>query len=126
VSSRASNQVRIVSGVNLLLGFFLIISPWLVGDIRVGFDMSPSYSAVTVGALVVVCSGLRITWPQSSAGLSGANIAFGFWILTSPWVFGYSIDTTHTSLSVIIGASIILLGVLSGCVTLRERGERLI
>jgi hypothetical protein len=126
MSSRASMQVRIASGMNLLLGLFLAGSPWLFGDFRVGFDMSPTLSVVVVGALVVICSAIRISWPQQTVGVSGANIAFGFWTLTSPWVFGYSIDITHATTSVIVGASTILLGALSYGATLRGQENRLV
>jgi SPW repeat len=123
--SRVSMQVRIASGTNLLLGLFLAGSPWLFGDFHVGFDMSPTLSVVAVGVLVFICSATRISWPQQTAGVSGANIAFGFWTLTSPWVFGYSIDIAHAKISVIVGASIILLGALSYGATLHGQRDGL-
>jgi hypothetical protein len=101
------------------LGLLLISSPWFLGDTHVGFDMSPTLSIVVGGALVAICSALQVSLPLRSVGLSGANVAFGFWTLTSPWVFGYNFDTVHTSFSAIIGASIILVGMWSGHATLR-------
>ena len=75
-------------------------SPWLFGDTHADFDMSRTLSVVAVGALVVICSVLRVSWPQKAVGLSGANIAFGVWTLTSARMFGYGIDTTRGFLSV--------------------------
>jgi len=126
MSSRASVQVRVASGLTLLLGLFLTGSPWLLGDFHVGFDMSPTLSVVVVGALVVICSVLRVSWPAQTAAVSGANIAFGFWTLTSPWVFGYGTDIIHVSVSVITGAAMILLEMLSYGATLREQTSRLV
>lgn len=127
MTSRArSQQVRIASGINVLLGVFLIGSPWLFGNVQARLDMNPTLSVVVAGALVVICSVLRVSWPERRVGLSGANIAFGIWTLTSPWVFGYSVDTLHTSLSFIIGVAIILSGTWSSSATLREQHERLV
>jgi len=57
--------------------------------------------------------------------VSGANIAFGFWTLISPWMFGYSTDISHSRFCVIIGASIVLMGALSYGATLRGLTARL-
>lgn len=118
-------QTRIASGINLLLGICLAGSPLVLGDFHVGFDMSPTWSVVVVGGLVVLCSALRFSWPQQTIGVSGANIAFGFWTLISPWVFGYSIDLIHSRICVIVGAAIILMGALSYGATLRALDSRI-
>jgi hypothetical protein len=116
-------QVQIASGINALLGLSLIATPLLYGS-DVPLDISITLNGVVFGTLIVFCGALRVFWPHRYLGFSGANVAFGFWILVSPWVYGYSVDTTHASLSAIIGVAIIVLGTWSGSATLRERHER--
>jgi hypothetical protein len=116
-----STQVRIASGINLLLGLFLISIPWLFGEIRVGYDTSPDLSCFVIGTFLTLSSALRVCSPHGLAGLSGANVAFGFWTLLSPWTYGYGTESVHTLISVIAGVAIVVFGTWSGCATLSEQ-----
>lgn len=73
-------QARMASGVNILLGIWLIFSPW-------GFDYSGKsavLSSVTVGALISLLAAIRLASLHNSAGVSGINFLLAFWTAASP------------------------------------------
>ena len=80
-NSSHSMQIRIASGINVLLGAFLSGSPWLLNYASQESELTRN--SVVIGALVVICAALRTVWPGAKAAVSGANIAFGFWTLIS-------------------------------------------
>jgi hypothetical protein len=121
--SDLGTQARIASGINVLVGHLLVATPLLYST-DTPLDISVTVNNVVVGILIVIFAALRLFWPHRNPGFSGANIAFGFWALVSPWVYGYSVDTPHAALSAIIGVAIIVLGTWSGSATLREQRQR--
>jgi hypothetical protein len=123
IDARAA-QVRIASGINVVLGLLLIASPWALGYVSTEIG-SIVLNSVVVGALIVVCGVTRVAFPYRIEALSGANIALGFWTLISPLVYGYTMETTQLWSSILIGVAIMIFGVWSGSTTLRERDRRL-
>ena len=76
-------QARTASGVNILLGIWLIVSPWV-------FDYSGKsavLSSVTVGTLIALLAAIRLASLHKSAGLSGINLLLAFWTAASPWQY---------------------------------------
>ena len=74
-------QARTASGANIVLGIWLIVSPWI-------FDYSGKsavLSGVTVGVLIALLAAIRVTSSHNSAGLSGINLLLAFWTIVSPW-----------------------------------------
>ena len=68
-------QARTASGVNILLGVWLIVSPWV-------FDFSgrsAALSSITLGALIALLASIRLASLHNSAGLSGINLLLAFW-----------------------------------------------
>ena len=81
-------QARTASGVNILLGIWLMVSPWV-------FDYSgksAALSSVTVGALIALLAAIRLASLHNSAGLSGINLLLAFWTAAAPWVYEYAIN----------------------------------
>jgi hypothetical protein len=109
-------QIRIASGINVLLGAFLSASPWLLNYASQETDLTRN--SVIIGALVVVCAALRTVWPSAKAAFSGANIAFGFWTLISSWTYGRTADQMYVWLSLALGVAIMGLAAWSGNATL--------
>lgn len=112
-------QARAASGVNILLGIWLIISPW-VYDFATGVGAASTWNSVILGILVVICAANRYASPRSSPGFSWANVVFGIWALISPWVYGYSGDLAAMWNSVIAGILIALLAIWSGGITVAD------
>jgi hypothetical protein len=107
-------QARTASGINILLGIWLIVSPWV-------FDYSgrPAVvSSVFVGALIAILAGCRIATWRESVGLSGVNLVLALWTIASPWVCGYSTNVGGVSDNVILGILIAALALWSGGATI--------
>jgi hypothetical protein len=79
----ANRPVRMTSGINALLGLWIVISPWAVGA------PSPAVarSATAAGLVIAVCSAIRFM-SRGTAALSWANVVLGGWVVLSPWVYG--------------------------------------
>jgi SPW repeat len=127
INARAA-EVRVASGINVVLGLLLVALPWLMGYVSTEIG-SIVINGVVVGSLIVVCGAIRVFSPLRIAALSGANIALGFWTLISPlvygYVYGYTLEARQMWSSIFIGLAIVLFGALSGSITLREQQRRL-
>jgi hypothetical protein len=105
-------QVGIASGINVLLGIWLIFSPWLYGYVIK--SVGNTWNSAVVGILITIFGALRYSSPHHYVGLSVINVALGVWCVLSPWVFGYSTDTGRLRSSVILGVAVIALAAFSG------------
>jgi SPW repeat len=106
-------QARTASGINILLGLWLIFSPWV-------FDYSgraPVLNSVYVGALIAMLAAFRLAALRRSAGLSAINVILALWISASPWVFGYSANVGAVGDNLLLGIAIATLASWSGGAT---------
>lgn len=72
-------------GINVLLGLWLIASPWMLGfmDARAAsWNSWIAGSIVTVAALAALLT--FHSWEE------WVNMALGVWLIVSPWVLGFS------------------------------------
>jgi hypothetical protein len=109
-------QIRIASGINVLLGGLLSASPWLLNYASQETDLTRN--SVVIGGLVVMCAALRTVWPGAKAAFSGANVAFGFWTVISSWTFGRMVDQTYVWTSLALGVAIMGFAAWSGNATI--------
>lgn len=106
-------QARTASGINILLGIWLIMSPWV-------FDYSGSpavVSSVFVGAVIALLAAVRLASLYNTMGLSGVNLLLALWTIASPWVFGYAANVGARIDNVILGILIATLAVWSASAT---------
>jgi len=106
-------QARTASGINILLGIWLIVSPWL-------FDYSgraPVLNSVYVGALIAMLAAFRLAALRRSAGLSAINVILGLWTIASPWVYGYAANIGAVWDNLLLGVAIATLACWSGGAT---------
>jgi SPW repeat len=112
-------QARAASGTNILLGIWLIASPWV-------YTLSERTSAVCVvclGAVVSLFAALRLAALRESVGLSGVNFVLGFLAAASPWACGYAGHWGATINNLLLGVLIAILAIWSGTATLvQEKG----
>lgn len=109
-------QARTASGINILLGIWLLISPWV-------FDYSGRatvLNSVIVGALIALFAAIRLASLENSPGLSGVNLALALWTIASPWVCDYSANVGAMRDSVILGILIAALASWSLCATVAD------
>jgi F0F1-type ATP synthase membrane subunit c/vacuolar-type H+-ATPase subunit K len=78
-------QIRTAGWVNLVLGIWLIISPFVIGFAGTGL----SRSNVIFGIIIAILSLFQVSSPSESAWAGWLNALFGLWILVSPFVLGF-------------------------------------
>jgi hypothetical protein len=106
-------QARTASGINILLGIWLIVSPWMFG-----YSGTPAVmNSVMVGALISILAGSRLASLRDSAGLSAVNLILALWIIASPWVYGYAANVGGVRDNVLLGVAIATLASWSGSAT---------
>jgi len=89
--------------LNLLLGIWLFISPWVLGF--AGSEMSASWNAWILSVAIVVFSAIAVSIPQAWEEV--INILLGIWMVISSWVIGVTNRTVETN-AVIVGLLVIL------------------
>jgi hypothetical protein len=89
--------------INLILGVFLFISPWL-------FAFAPgheSWNAWVFGAVIAVLSIAALSafaeWEE------WLNLVVGLWVIVSPWVLQFSGDSNAMRIDAIVGIVVAVL-----------------
>lgn len=80
--------------VNLILGLWLIISPWVLGFTGIGAAM---WNAVVFGVVIAAMALAALTtfrdWEE------WVDVLIGAWLAISPWVLGFAIGTEGSALT---------------------------
>lgn len=90
--------------VNVVLGAWLVLSPWILGFSGERVAMA---NAVIVGVLLIAASVGAIIVPQAWEEWSEA--ALGLWMAVSPWVLRYNGQQLATRSALISGIVILAL-----------------
>jgi hypothetical protein len=105
VDTRAAGFWSDLSWVSVLLGAWVVASPWIWGYDDVAGAVSTD--AVTGGAIVVLTLA-GIVLPS----LNALTVAAGLWLVLAPWIVGYGSEGGPVGLSdVIAGIAIAALGI---------------
>ena len=102
-------KARTASGINVLLGIWLIASPWV-------FDYSgrsPVLNSVFVGALIATLAAIRLALLHESAAVNGVSLLLGFWTIVSPWVSGYVANKAALANNLMVGVLVTALTIWS-------------
>ncbi|MGH8228039.1 MAG: SPW repeat protein [Steroidobacteraceae bacterium] len=111
-------QARAASGINVLLGIWLIISPWVFG--YASADDQAMWNAVSTGGLVLILAATRYAQPHTGSGMSWVNFLLGLWAIASPWVFVYANQGSAMWNNVATGIVIALIAIWSRSATSQE------
>jgi hypothetical protein len=91
--------------VNLLLGIWLFLSPWIFGF----FHDAHSWNFWIIGAAFfvfgVAALNTRQLWEE------WVNLVLGVWMIISPWVTGYSRTISARDDAVIVGIVVAVLSI---------------
>ena len=98
------------SGINLILGLWLVVSPWMLGFTGTVAATSTAF----FGALILIASLIELIGTTPLVGLSWANGIFGLWTLFSPWMLGFSVQIRQEPLQVIAIVMVTVVGVGRG------------
>ena len=103
-----TRQQRWQDWINLLLGIWLFISPWVVGF--EGTQMAASWNAWILGVAIVVFSAIAVSMPQVWEEI--INLLLGIWMVISSWIIGATSRSVETN-AVIVGLLVILFAILA-------------
>ena len=84
--------------VNLVLGVWMIVSPWVL---RYQAETTPTGNAVILGVLIAIAALIALF--RVMAWEEWVNVAFGVWLLVSPWILGFSGIAAAMTNAVIVG-----------------------
>lgn len=111
VNSPATKEktISMASGANMVLGIWLIVSPWLLGYA----SQAAMWNNVIIGAVVVVLAWSRLAMRSRAGAPSWLNLLLGVWLIVAPFVF---VDVTVGQRwnSIIVGALLAILALASG------------
>ena len=102
-------QARMASGVNIVLGLWLIVSPW-VFDYS---EKSAALSSVTVGILIALLAAIRLASLPNRAGLCGINLLLAFWSAAAPWIYEYATNAGALWNNLFVGILVAVLAIWS-------------
>ncbi|WP_333841568.1 SPW repeat protein [Pelomicrobium sp.] len=96
------------NGVSLGLGAWLFISPWVLGYVE--SHGGAAWNAYLLGAATVLFSLAGLYTSRFREELAG--IAFGVWLIASPWLMGFSESTTATYNATLVGVVLAIVSLL--------------
>lgn len=99
-TSSTSDQARWAGGINVLVGIWLLISPWVLGFTATNAAL---WDDVVLGIAIAVIAAIRLLWLEDQRWLSWLNLILGAWVVISPWVLGFSGSSTPMWDNVITG-----------------------
>jgi hypothetical protein len=73
--------VEWTSGVDLLFGMWLVVSPWVLG-----YKGAAAWTNVAVGLAILLSAWLQIREPAHMVGLAWVNLVLGAWLVVAPFV----------------------------------------
>ncbi|MCW8193923.1 SPW repeat protein [Proteobacteria bacterium 005FR1] len=120
--------VKLASGLNILLGIWLIAAPWVLG-----YSGEPAmWNESLVGIAVIVVAAIKLASPIRLAKISWVNVALGVWLIIAPFVLHPgtplgAVEGVSPALwnDIVVGIFIVVLSYLSaGMVTTREKPGR--
>jgi len=116
IGKRLTDQWK--DAVNLVLGLWLIVSPWALGFAA---DKTPTWNAWVVGVVIAVAALAALIafnkWEE------WVEAALGAWLIVSPYLLGFTAQTHATWNQVIVGVIVGGLAIWSAMATSDTAGR---
>jgi hypothetical protein len=98
------NNAKLCDVANLILGLFLLVSPWILA-----YSGVPAQNAGISGAIIAVLSVAALAaFAQWEEWL---NLLLGLWVLVSPWMLGFE-GTTAGTVHIVVGILVAVLAAI--------------
>ncbi|MCA9875565.1 MAG: SPW repeat protein [Anaerolineales bacterium] len=110
VGNQDLGTARIVSGINIALGAWLLIAPFVWGYSGTSTAL---WNDWIVGAIVIILGAIRVWRPTENTWLSWVNAVLGVWLVIAPFVLNYCTITAALWNDIIVGVAIAVLGAWS-------------
>ena len=104
-------QARIASGINILLGIGLLVSPWVFGYHAVG--SAATWNSVIVGAFIAILAAGNCISHHNRTGLNWINVLLALWTMISPLVYGYTANTGGVGDNIVLAILIAAFAICS-------------
>lgn len=99
-------EKRWQDGVNLILGLWLFVSPWVLAY---AMQESAAWNAYLMGAAIVLFAAIAAYMPK--AWEEAINIILGIWLVVSPYVLGFANETMVAAHTVVVGVLVTVFAV---------------
>jgi hypothetical protein len=109
VQNTSVSGVNAESAINVLLGIWFFVSPWVFGV----YTRPNAWNAWIIGAAIVIFAGIRAANPLSLRIFSWVNMALGICVFASPWVYSYTANTGRFINSICVGIAVFVLAITS-------------
>lgn len=104
----ADGQIRTASGLNVILGIWLIISAFVLAATAAAF-----WNSLLVGIFVLILAATRMSRPTvSTKPLGWTNAVVGIWLILAPFVLGY-VTQAATWNSIAVGVLLLVFAAWS-------------
>lgn len=105
-----NSTARGIGIANLVLGLWLIVSPFLFG-----YTGGAMTNSVILGIVVAILAVVRLTAPTQSWA-SWLNGVAGLWLIVAPFIFGF-MDAAVLWNQIVVGVVVAGLGFWNGTIT---------
>lgn len=95
-----------VDSINLALGAFLFLSPWIFGFTSELGRHTSWLAGATLGIVAILSIGdlfKSVSAPDFFEEEEWINLAIGLWLVVCPWIIGMNGDTTATQVHLVVG-----------------------
>lgn len=92
--------------VNFLIGAWLFVSPWVLGFASSPPSL-PAWNAYILGVLIMALAATAVYVPR--VWEEGLNLAFGLWLIVSPWALRFAADSREMTDAVVSGLLVAIL-----------------
>lgn len=110
--------VRTASGIDVVAGLWLILSPFILGFTS---ETGAMWNSIIFGLIVTVLAasrttgeGYRVEWP------SWTNAVIGLWLILSPFILGFTGNGVAYINTLVLGIIIAVLGTWSALATPKD------
>ncbi len=107
-------QVLTASGLTIIAGLWLILSPFILGFTMLRSSM---WNAVIVGIVIAALAAMRLYGARRHSWLSWVIAALGVWLILTPFFYQVTDNTRVLWNFAIMGVIVTLLGVWSALAT---------
>ena len=104
------NDARYASGINVLLGIWLIVAPYVLSFSGTSAAL---WNDIIVGAAVFILGLVRLRDLRTTMWASWVNLLLGIWMVIGPYVLSYSDITNARWNDIVVGIAVAILAAWS-------------
>ena len=106
-TERRDGAATLASGINVLAGIWLFVSPWVYG----AAGNPNAWNSWILGALIAAFAFIQWNNPLGLRVLSWINCLIAIYTFCSPWIYGYTGNTGRFVNSLCVGVIVFVLAV---------------